>query len=156
MGDDRRRRRPQRQQPARGAPQQPIGVGKLRGEYHRVGVNALATVGVQRLDSIVAAIQPRYGCTVAEFDTGIRCGGGQRIGQCPHPTARKVHARNGVHVGDDGVDRERPLRRNPRVQRLEGEDAVQPRIGDEPFHHPVPAPEAAERRQPGELRSQQR
>ena len=126
MGDDRGRGRPQRQQSARRAAQQSIGVRKLRGEHHRVGVDALATVGVHGPDPVVAPIQARYGCAVTEFDTRVRRGGGQSVGQRPHPAAREVDARNGVHVGDDGVDRERPLRRNPRVERLEGEDAAQP------------------------------
>ena len=117
---------------------------------------AVVGIGVHGPNAVVEPLEFGYRCAVTELDPGIRRRGGQRIGQRPHPPAREVHACDGVHVGDDGVHRECAVGRNARIERLECEDAVQPRVGDEPLHHPVPPAEAAQRGQPGQRRRQQR
>ena len=129
VSDDGRRRRPQPTEATRCAAQQRVGRGQFGGQHHGVAGDALIGVGVHGGHAAAGALQSGDRRAVAETDSGVGGGRGQRIGQCPHAAARKVHPGDGVHVGDHRVHRQCALRRHSGVQRLEGEDSPQPLVG---------------------------
>ena len=156
VDDDRRRRRPQRRRC--GAVRGPavVSLRQFSGQHHRVAGDALTVVGVHRGHTVAGAFQAGDRRAVDEPHAGIGRGGGQRVGQRPHPAARKEHARDGVHVGDHRVDRQSLPRRHTGIQRLEREDSPQPLVADVAIDHGVPFAESADRRQPRQLRIHQR
>ena len=156
MDDDRRRRRPQATDAARLAAQQGVGRWQFSGQHYCVAGDALILVGVHRRHAVAGAFQAGDRRVIDEAHSGIGRGGGQRVGQRPHASARKENSGDGIHVGDNRIHRQGLPRRHPGVQRLEGEDSLEPPVGDVAIDHGVPFAESTNRRQSCQLRIHQR
>jgi hypothetical protein len=76
---------------------------------------------------ILAAVHGR-----AVTDLGARGGGRcrERSRERVHTAFRNVHAVHHVHVRDHGIDRERLVRRESGIERLEAEDAPEALVGE--------------------------
>lgn len=84
-----------------------------------------------------------------ELDPGVHGGLRHRIGDRAHASFGEPDALDRVHVGDDGVQRQRLGGREAGVHRLEAEDAVEARVGEAAFDGGTEAFEAAQRDQAG-------
>ena len=72
-----------------------------------------------------------------------------------HAALGEVDAGHGVHVGDDGVDRQRVVGGESGVHRLEGEDALGARVAQEFAHARCELAEAADRDEAREVGREQ-
>ena len=144
--------------PGHGAPrrrqageQRPVGDGEVGVAHHGVGGDLVAVGQAHAAHGTRAAVGEQDAVDrspVAEL--GARPGRrvGERDGQPVHAADRGEHAVDGVHVRDHRIDRQRLVRRQPRVHRLEAEDPAQPIVREPPADRVGQSPEAAESQQP--------
>ena len=168
MGDLRVRRRGTREEqearrrvvesadaPRRSPEQVAVGDGQVGIEDDHVGLEALAVGGVHRDRPLAPGLDARDLCAVAELHAVLLRGGSHRLGDGVHAALGEVHAGDGVHVGDDGVDREGVVRREPGIHRLEGKDALGARVAEELPHARRELAEAADGDQTREVGGEQ-
>ena len=108
-----------------------VGDGEIGVGHDGVGIDDL-TVGEAHARDGAAGALPQEDAVdagaVAERGAGPLSRGRQRHRQRVHAAFGDEDAVDGVHVGDDRVDREGFERRQPRVHRLEAEDTSQPLV----------------------------
>ena len=156
MHDNARRRGTEFDRAPGCATEQLVGKRQLGGENYRVAGDPVTGIGAHRRHPRSRVLQAGHRGPVPEHDAGVGRRGGQTLGHRAHAPTRKGHPGDGVHVGDHRVGGQRLLRRHTGVERLEGEDPLQPFVADETADHLLPAAEAADTGQPGKLRGEQR
>ena len=122
-----------------------IGDGEIGVADHGIGVEPFRCTDLDARDGAAGATQDAGDRrVVADLHTGID----QRLGE---PGRHHVHAAlghedtlDGVHVRDHGIERERLVRSEPGVHRLEAEDLLQAHVVEERSHLLVELAEAAE------------
>jgi hypothetical protein len=129
--------------------QRAIGHRQVGVAHHRIGDHELARLELDAGHPATGATHDaRDRRVVAERRARLVDRRGQPCGHRVHATARDEHPLDRVHVGDDGVQRQRLVRGEAGVHRLEAEDALQPLVVEERRHL---AAELAERTEPDEL-----
>ena len=90
------------------------------------------------------------GASVADLDPRLLDRGGEPAGHAVHAALGDEHALDRVHVGDDGVERQRLVRGQPGVHRLEQKIR---RRRSSPKYEPTTSGQPAEAAQPHEARA---
>jgi hypothetical protein len=109
-----------------------------------VGGQPVAVGQAHRGDPRAGRLELGHTRAVPEGDPGVGGGGGERVGDRRDAAHGVPDPGTDVELGDDGVGRDRPERRDPGVQRLEAEQPAQAVVGEVPLDVPgQPAEPAA-------------
>ena len=141
--------------PRRATEEIAVGHGEVGIEHDDIGLETLTVCGVHGDGALAARLDAGDLGAVAELHPVLLRRGRHRLRHGVHAALGEVDAGHGVHVGDDGVDRQRVVGGESGVHRLEGEDALCARIAEELPHARCEFAEAADRDKPGEVGREQ-
>jgi hypothetical protein len=128
-----------------------IGHRQIGGAHDGIGTDHFAGGQAHAAHPTTGAVgqhDPLDALAVGERHPGGLGGAGHRHRQGVHAADRDAHAVDRIHVGDDRVQRQRLLRRQPGVHRLEAEDPHQTLVAEEPPDRSVQPTERTGAQQP--------